>query len=231
MAPVTKVVAHRGLHQTERENTVAAFRAAVAAGADGVELDVRAGADGTLVVHHDPDVESLVIAEHPAVALPAHVARLSEALAACDGLEVNVEIKMDAYRPQDPRRAPFVERVVAQVDALGLAARVLYSSFDESTCRYLREVAPASPVGLLLDWTDDPLSALSGAVAAGYAALHPYFGTVTSEVVADVRAAGLALNVWTPNERDDLARLLDWGVDAVITDDPALALALRDGRI
>ena len=228
---MTRVVAHRGLHRTERENTVAAFAAALAAGADGVELDVRACADGALVVHHDPEIDGLAIVDQPSVALPAHVARLSDALLACGGLAVNVEIKSDAYGAKDPRRAPFIERVVAQVDALGLASSVLYSSFDVSTCRYLREVAPASPVGLLLDWTDDPRSALSGAVAAGYAALHPYFGTVTPEVVADVRAAGLALNVWTPNERDDLARLLDWGVDAVITDDPALALALRDGRI
>ncbi|MHB8826841.1 MAG: glycerophosphodiester phosphodiesterase [Acidimicrobiales bacterium] len=228
---MTKVVAHRGLHRSVRENTVAAFRAAREAGADGVELDVRAGADGVLVVHHDPAVDELVIADHPVAALPDYVARLSEALGACGDLEVNVEIKMDAYGAHDPRRAPFIERVVASVDALGLGARVLYSSFDEPTCRYLREVAPASAVGLLLDDTDDAREALVGAVAAGYIALHPHFRTVTPDVVADVHAAGLALNVWTPNERDDLARLLDWGVDAVITDDPALALALRDGRI
>lgn len=228
---MTKVVAHRGLHQTQRENTVGAFGAALAAGVDGVELDVRASVDGALVVHHDPAVDGLVILEHPAAALPGHVARLSDALGACGALEVNVEIKMDAYGTQDPRRAPFVERVVATVDALGLASQVLYSSFDEPTCRYLREVAPASPVGLLLDLTDDPRGAVEVAVAAGYAALHPYFRTVTPEAVADARAAGLALNVWTPNERDDLARLLAWGVDALITDDPALALALREGRI
>ncbi len=228
---MTKVVAHRGLHVVERENTVAAFAAAREAGADGVELDVRAGSDGVLVVHHDPALDDLVIAEHPAATLPGHVARLSQALGACDGLEVNVEIKMDAYGAHDPRRSPFIERVVATVDAAGLGTRVLYSSFDEPTCRYLREVAPSSAVGLLLDVTDDAREALVGAVAAGYAALHPYFGTVTADVVADVHAAGLALNVWTPNEREDLVRLLDWGVDAVITDDPALALALRDGRI
>jgi glycerophosphoryl diester phosphodiesterase len=228
---VTRVVAHRGLHRTVRENTVAAFEAALAAGVDGVELDVRACADGALVVHHDPEVGGLSIVDHPSTALAEHVASLSQALLACGGLEVNVEIKMDAYRADDPRRATFIERVVAEVDALEAATRVIYSSFDEATCRYLREVAPASPVGLLLDWTDSALNALEGALAAGYAALHPNFRTVTPEVVATVQAAGLALNVWTPTERDDLARLLDWGVDAVITDDPALALALRDGRI
>ncbi|HSN02471.1 MAG TPA: glycerophosphodiester phosphodiesterase [Acidimicrobiales bacterium] len=228
---MTKVVAHRGLHRTARENTVAAFVAAREAGADGVELDVRACADGALVVFHDPAVDGQVIAGTPAGALPEHVARLSDALLACGDLWVNVEIKMDAYGAHDPRRAPFVERVVAQVDALGIASRVLYSSFDVSACRYLREVAPASPVGLLLDVADDPRGALELAVAAGFAALHPYFGPLSAQAVADVRAAGLALNVWTPNERDDLARLLDWGVDAVITDEPALALALRAERV
>ena len=226
---MTRVVAHRGLHREVRENTVAAFRAARAAGVDGVEFDVRACADGALVIHHDPEVEGLAIIEHPRAALAAHVASLSDALVACENIEVNVEIKMDAYGLRDPRRASFIERVVAEVTTR--AARVIYSSFDEPTCRYLREVAPASPVGLLLDDTDDPLTALEGALAAGYAALHPYFRTLTPEVVVSARAVGLALNVWTPTERSDLARLLDWGVDAVITDDPVLALALRDGRI
>ena len=50
---MTQVIAHRGASGLEPENTVAAFRRAVALGADGVELDVRRSADGVLVVHHD----------------------------------------------------------------------------------------------------------------------------------------------------------------------------------
>ncbi len=224
---MTRVVAHRGLHVRERENTVAAFKAALAAGVDGVELDVRATRDGALVVHHDPAAEGREIVESLAGELPAHVASLAEALVACGDLEVNVELKMDAYGPEDPRRAPFVESVVAQVETLGVAARVSYSSFDAPACGALARCQATSPVGLLLDWHDDVEAAIEGALAMGCHALHPYYATVSERVLGSVHGAGLALNVWTPSARDDLARMLLWGVDAVITDDPVLAMTLR----
>ena len=56
---MSAIVAHRGLHVSERENTVAAFKAAVDLGVDGVELDVRRTRDGVLVVHHDAQVADL----------------------------------------------------------------------------------------------------------------------------------------------------------------------------
>jgi glycerophosphoryl diester phosphodiesterase len=224
---VTRVLAHRGLHTQVRENTVAAFEAALAAGVDGVELDVRATSDGALVVHHDPDCEGRAILENRAADLPAHVASLAQALAACGDLEVNVELKMDAYGADDARRRPFIESVLAQVEALGAASRVTYSSFDASACAALAALQNHSAVGLLLDWHDDVEAAIEGALAMGCRALHPYVATLSERALAVAHEAGLAVNVWTPSTREDLARMFAWGLDAVITDDPVLALALR----
>ena len=224
---MTRVVAHRGHHAEVRENTVSAFEAALAAGVDGVELDVRATRDGRLVVHHDPSVDDLVIVETFAEDLPAHVTSLAEAILACGDLEVNVELKMDAYGVDDERRAPFIDSVLAQVTSLGAVSRVTYSSFDVGACAVLAERQETSPVGLLLDWDQDVEAAIEVAVAIKCRALHPYFATVNEITTAAVHAAGLALNVWTPNARDDLARMIGAGVDAVITDDPVLAIALR----
>jgi len=97
---VIDVFAHRGLHISERENTLAAFRAALALGVDGVELDVRRTRDGVLVVHHDPTVDSLAIAQNTRSALPHYVPTLVEALESLEDVAVNVEIK----NARGPRR-------------------------------------------------------------------------------------------------------------------------------
>ena len=98
--PVTLVLAHRGLHSAERENTLAAFAAARAAGADGVELDVRASADGALVVVHDPVAGASSSRARPPAPCRPGCPTLAEALEACAGLVVNVEVKNSPGRPR-----------------------------------------------------------------------------------------------------------------------------------
>src|SRR5438445_9364775 len=90
----TAVYAHRGASAAFAENTVEAFRGAAAMGADWVELDVRRTADGALAVHHDARLaDGRAIVETLSTELPASVPSLSDALAACAPLGVNVEIK------------------------------------------------------------------------------------------------------------------------------------------
>ncbi len=86
------------------ENTVAAFEGARALGADWVELDVHRGADGSLIVHHDERLpDGRLLAALAAPDLPADVPLLAGALAACEGMGVNVEIKphpdLEVVRP------------------------------------------------------------------------------------------------------------------------------------
>src|SRR5579862_8036318 len=136
------VLAHRGAHEPAapglRENTVAAFRAAAALGADGVELDVRRTADGALAVHHDPTlpdgrrIEAVARAE-----LPSWVPSLTEALDACAGMAlVDVEIKNSPLEPGfDPVHA------IGRRVAAALAGRpgLLVSCFNLATLDAFRE--------------------------------------------------------------------------------------------
>ena len=226
------VLAHRGANRERPENTLAAFRRAVELGADGVELDVHRTRDDGLVVRHDPDgpfgaLAELTLAE-VTDALP-EVPTLAAVLDACAGLLVNVEIKHpppDAGHDPDRRAADLVAGMLAD---RGGADRVIVSSFDLPTVDRVRAVAPAVPTGWLVAWAD-PIDALAVAHDHGHDALHPgvwsLVGSLAVEVVAAAHDRGLAVNVWTVNEEDELRRLGQAGVDAVITDVPDLALAV-----
>ncbi len=216
---MTLVLAHRGLHAAERENTLAAFGAARAAGADGVELDVRASADGALVVVHDPAVGGVVVAAAPAAALPAWVPTLAEALEACAGLVVNVEVKNSPGDPGYDATGALARAVVAAV--AGARARVILSSFDRATCEAARAADAALDVGWLLVPGADVIARVARAAGAGLSALHPHHRDFDASGAAAAAAAGLGVNVWTVNARADVERVGALGVAAVITDDPA----------
>src|SRR5271169_6906907 len=128
------LLAHRGGSGPWRENSLEAFAGGLRSGADGVELDVRRTSDGRLVVHHDAEIPGTgAIHNLRAAELPTWVPGLDEALAACAGAVVNVEIK---NTPVDPGFDPD-EKAATDVAALLLAstmavpapARVIVSSF------------------------------------------------------------------------------------------------------
>lgn len=222
---MTRVYAHRGDARVAQENTIAAFLAALVAGADGVELDVRRSADGALVVHHDAQVAGLgPISELTVRALPPHVALLDEAMEALEPLGVNVEIKNDPDEPGYDPTGSLAYDTVALLEERGDLSRVLISSFDLATIDAVRRADQSVATGWLLGYTADPASYVDRAVAHGISALHPFVLAVTDEGVQRAHAAGLEVNTWTVNARHDLERMVQLDVDTVITDDVALAL-------
>lgn len=226
---MSKVFAHRGAHQKARENTLDAFRAALRLGVDGVELDVRRSADGALIVHHDDAVEGRLIAKTRARELPPYVCQLGDALETLASVEVNVEIKNLPTEAGYDESDAFVRAVVARVREHARVEGILFSSFDLATCLSVRECAPDYDVGWLL-WKRSVVESLEPALSYGFRALHPHYSTVGSADVARARDAGVALNVWTVNHRRDLLRFSQWGVETLITDEPVVALALRNER-
>jgi glycerophosphoryl diester phosphodiesterase len=222
-----EIFAHRGVHATERENTLGAFRAARALGVTGVELDVRRTGDGQFVIHHDPRVGGIVIAQSPKSALPSYVPTLHEALDELVGLVVNVELK-NLRQPGEPTyddTGTFARDVVSLLDERGWAATVLLSCFDLATCEELKKVAPGTPVGWLL-WLEDLSEAIVVAHDRGLDAVNPQFRKVTHSNVDRAHSRGLEVNVWTVNEPGDIVAVAAMGADRIITDQPALALSL-----
>ncbi len=221
------IFAHRGLHVSERENTVGAFLAARAAGADGVELDVRRCRGGELVVHHDPAIAGRTVADTPYAELADYVPTLAGALGACAGMVVNVEIKNSVVDGANyDGTGAFARQVVDFLHLASWAQSSQVSCFDLATCRAVRAVDPSLYVGWLLLPGEDVAARLEAAVGAGLNALNPHFSGVDADLVAAAHEVRLEINAWTVNRPEDVTTMIELGVDAVITDDPVGALAL-----
>ncbi len=154
---------------------------------------------------------------------------LAEALDACGDLVVNIEIKNWPDDVDfDPTEA-VAEAVVAEVDRRDAHARILVSSFHRPTIDRVRALAPALPTAYLHVHLDGA-TALAEAVEHGHGALHPWFGWVTAELVASAHEVGVAVNTWTVDDPDEIARLAALGVDGIVTNVPDVALQVLGPR-
>ena len=221
-----QILGHRGASGSYPENTVEAYVAAREMGADGVELDARRTRDAALAVHHDAVLpDGRVIVALDAADLPAHIPLLDEALTACAGMIVNVEVK---NVPQDPDYDPS-EWVAAEVARLvgerKLHVSVVVSSFNIHAIERVREVDPGIRRGYLTDPRWDQTAALDQVIAGGHHVFHPHHFAVNAQLVERCHDAGVLVTTWTVNDPDRMRWLVDCGVDAIITDFPDLAVA------
>jgi glycerophosphoryl diester phosphodiesterase len=232
-----RVLAHRGAARVAPENTVEAFVAAGALGADGVELDVHRTADGALVVHHDADARGVgVLAERLEAEIRAarpEIPTLAEALEACSGMLVNIEVKNlpgDAdYDPTDGVAAAVVQLLTRR----GRRDDVLVSSFNLESADRVRDLDGSIPTGFLTLVGMDPLHGVEVAHAHGHGAFHPdvraLAGDAAGATIARAHELGMRVNVWTVNGEDEMRRLATAGVDAIITDVPDVARRVLSG--
>ena len=233
------VFGHRGAREAAPENTMAAFQKALAMGADGIELDVMLSSDGVPVVCHDFSLERTTnghgkVTEHALAELRAldagsHFSRefqgepiptLEDVLDAFgDSLRINVELKSISRR-DDGLEAKASDLVIRR----GLTSTVVFSSFNPLSLWRARRVSVCIPRGLL--YSADlplPLRKAWAAPLLGLQAVHPQGRLVDEGYMRWARRKGYRVNVWTINEPAEMNRLLDLGVDILITDRPDLA--------
>lgn len=230
--PAPLLYGHRGASADAAENTLAAFALARVQGADGVELDVRRSADGTLVLHHDPALpDGRVVVRTRTAELPAHIPTLEAALDECAGLVVNIEIKNSPFEADHDPACTVADDVVAVLAGRGGADRVLVSSFDLATVDRVRALDPGVPTALLTFVHPVGADAIVLASERGHGAIHPHHATVDVAFVALAHDVGLEVNVWTVDDPDRLRELAAAGVDGIVTNVPARAReALRASR-
>ena len=234
MAIPTAVQAHRGSPDPVsgiRENTLAAFDRARNLGADGVELDVRMTADGGLAIHHDPVVEGVgAICDLATSQLPAYIPLLVDALEACAGMVVNIEIKNQPNEPGFDPSDRIGGDVATLVASMGRTGSIVVSSFWSGSLSAVRSADTAVPIGLLVVSSFDARASIAAATDLGCRAIHLPVGLVDLSVVTAAHAAGLAVAAWTVADEHTLASMLEAGVDTVVTDDVATARRVVDGR-
>lgn len=221
------VIAHRGASAVETENTLAAFRRAKTMGAHAVELDVRLCKSGEMIVHHNPvlsDGRQINLLNRDE--LPSHVCTLEEALDACDGMWVNIEIKNDANEPDFDPKDVLAGRVVEMLRGRGAPDQWLISSFRRETIDAAHSLWPELPTAWLTVTVDEAQAEIVAADlhSSGHSALHPDVKTLTRHVVETMHRHGLSVNTWTVDDPVRMTELLQWGIDGLCTNKPDVAL-------
>lgn len=249
------VFAHRGGCALGPENTLAAFDIGMAAGADGLELDVHLSKDGVVVVHHDATLErttdgSGMLADltadelarvdagcrfveggsHPfrnqGVGIPA----LADVLRRYPDTRIIIEMKVDTRE--------MGEALAREVRKAGAAERVCAAGFGARSAAAARAALPDMAAS---GCQKEVQMAVYRSIARIPVRRVPYQAYQVPELAGRIRVvsprfirhshnANLKVQVWTVDDEADMTRLLGWGVDALITNRPDLAVRVRNAR-
>jgi glycerophosphoryl diester phosphodiesterase len=227
-----KIFAHRGGRKSTPENTAAAFKNSMHLGVAGIELDIQRCATGEIVVIHDEDinrttngaglVKDISLAELKRISAGSwfdqkfaseNVPTLQEVLEIIDGnLILNIEVK----------NAP-VSYDGIDDDLLELLSHyqhpdtIIVSSFDHKLLLKISQKTDIA-IALLAECVFFDLQAYATTLGASF--WHPPYDVVRPELVEEAHANGLLVNVWTVNDERKWRKLIDMGVDGIITDDP-----------
>lgn len=253
---VPLVIAHRGASEAAPEHTMHAYDLALAQGADGLECDIRLTADEELVLLHDRTLERTsnghgTVATHTLEQLrvldfgswhhsatgPAGVLTLREYLAR---VEREPDPPMLCIETKHPTRfgGLLERRLVEVLREFGLTVgdlpgmpRVRVMSFSMTALRRMRQLAPRIPLVQLIDH-GTPRPSVHGHLLPGVrtAGIAVEFVREKPSFVTTLRARGHDVFVWTVNDPVDMARCIELGVAAIITDHPRTALDVVAGH-
>ncbi len=208
-------IAHRGDPSAARENTLPSFAAAAAAGADWVELDLRRTRDGAIVVLHDQTLERLWGLDASVGDLDADevtaLGQGGERIPTLGHVLAAVELPLMV----DFTRREVVEGALSAVRAAGALARAQFVTGNVPALQLLRGLSARARIGLT--WTEGTEPPLALLAELGAECWNPWSGLVTAEGVAAVHTAGLLVSCWTVDEEEEMARVVEAGVDAVVS--------------
>jgi glycerophosphoryl diester phosphodiesterase len=209
------LLGHRGARASHQvlENTLESFELCLQHGCDGFEFDVRRSADGVAVICHDPAVRGLTIER--TLAADLELPTLTEVLSGFGGRAfLDIELKVGGLEAQ-------VNSLLGEVRP---SKGYLVSSFLPQVLTALSTLDPPLPLGFLCE----DLAELNRWLTMPVEWVVPRVDLVDSKLIDSIHAAGKKVMSWTVNQADEMRTLVEWGVDAIITDDTVLgAKALR----
>jgi glycerophosphoryl diester phosphodiesterase len=246
--PLTQIASHRGGAFLWPENSALAFRQALALPAEQLELDVHLSADGVPMVIHDATLDRTTDAQGPVRARDRAALRavrlrgtggeslptLAEAaaLTRAAGRVLRLEIKADGAGRPYPGMVPLC---LAALDSEAMRPCTVLMSFQLLTVAEAAAAGGLAGLVLLLEAVPWRGMGVAGAVAlargCGATEIGLPIGEYDAASVAALRAAGLAVGAWGANDAAGIGRAFDLGLDVIATDDPPLALRLRQERM
>lgn len=242
----TAIVSHRGGAFLWPENSLLAFRNSGKLAIEQLECDVHLSADGVPVVIHDARLERTTEGQGPvAEREAAELARLrlrgageqrlpllSDLAALLRDMpqELQVELKAAPGRMPDP---VLLERSLAVLDAAGLRHRARIIAFEADLAAAARAVGGLAGTVWLFGRDTLRMIGAAGVVcvaqAHGLDTVETEIGALDAELLGGLRQAGLRVGVWGANHAAEIGKALSLRVDMMATDDPALALRMRQG--
>jgi len=243
----TLLAAHRGGSLLSPENSLLAFKNALALGADFIEFDVHLSRDGEVMVIHDATldrtttgsgpVRDRTLAELKTVRLKDRSSAVTQepmptldevtAVAAQAGRRMLLEIKVD---PAKARYPGIEEKVMALLDRHGMVASTVVMSFEAPTWRRIRELRPDVATCALYSARTLRRAGLTAELDVLKAAGVGYIGVehtaVDAAAVAEARRAGVGVGAWTVNDAGEMKRMIEAGVTILITAQPDVAKTL-----
>jgi glycerophosphoryl diester phosphodiesterase len=226
---MSKNFAHRGFSGSYPENTMLAFQKAIEAYCDGIELDVHLSRDGNIVIIHDETadrttdgrgfIKDMDYAELHRLDAGSgeHIPALEEYFDLAENYNIitNVELKNSVIWYEGME-----EKIIALIRRRGLEDRVIFSSFNHFSMLKCKTLAPEIRCGFLTgSWIID---AGTYTKKHGMECYHPDFNSLSDEAVKEIHAAGIIINTYTVNRREDMERFVSLGVEGIITNEPAL---------
>uniref|UniRef100_A0A7J3ZJ52 Glycerophosphodiester phosphodiesterase n=1 Tax=Fervidicoccus fontis TaxID=683846 RepID=A0A7J3ZJ52_9CREN len=224
------VVGHRGAPMHAPENTLRAFREAIAQGADIVECDVRHTKDEVLVVYHDESLSRLVGVDKKVSELSyeqlreyrvggERIPRLSEVLELIvDRVGLLIEIKEEGIE----------DRIVETIKESGAERWVAVVSFSERSIESVRKIVPVVPTGLIYA---RPKDAIMACKSLGCKMVLPHYRLVSRKMVEFAHRLRLKVVTWTVNSIELAEKAYESMVDGIATDDPRAMVEFRAGLL
>lgn len=239
-----RILAHRGLAQEGPENTLLAFAKALAVGVNHLETDVHESSDGVAMVSHDDTLQR--VADRKVRVNQLTAAELRKVDLGFGQSFVSLEEALDAFPEArfniDVKSAGAVAPTVRGIRAVNAIDRVLISSFSSArqaaAVKKLSGVATSAPLGVMarvLAASNVRLTGQVNSILAGFDAIQiperwKGVRVLSPRLVEHAHAAGVEVHVWTINDIDDMNRLLDLGVDGIVTDRADLAMGVLRSR-
>lgn len=243
---MVKNLAHRGFSGKYPENTLLAFKMACETpGCNGIELDVQLTKDGEAVVIHDETIDRTctngtgfvkdytyeelrkldVSYKYAGKVEPQHIPTLREYFELVKDYDIvtNIELKTSVFE------YPGIEQKVWDlIQEFDIKDKIIISSFNHFTVKRMKELCPDIKCGMLTEsWLLDVGNYVK---TAGVECFHPTYRCLNEETVKAIKEQGVEINTWTVNEEEDIVKMIERGVDSIISNYPDLVSKIREER-